>query len=166
ASLTGHLLFTSLHTNSAVGAIARLLDMGMEPYLVASSLTAVLAQRLARQVCPSCKAPYAPGPEVRKQMEELAARAKVQLPAGSLDRLVMGKGCDKCRRTGYSGRVLIMELLPMSQALRGLVLQKASMGELQKVAESEGMVNLLADGVRKVLAGRTTLVEVLRVVSV
>lgn len=166
ASLTGHLLFTSLHTNSAVGAVVRLLDMGMEPYLVASSLTAVLAQRLARRVCPSCKAPYSAGPEVRKQFEELAARARMRLPEGCLDGLVMGKGCEECRGTGYRGRVLVLELLPMSRTLRGLVLQKASVGELQKVAESEGMETLLADGLRKVLAGRTTLVEVLRVVSV
>lgn len=151
SSLTGHLVFSTLHTNDAPGAITRLIDMGIEPYLVSSSIDAVLAQRLIRLVCPKCK------------VEE---NDKLKITNYGLnDHTVfkVGAGCEDCRHTGYKGRTGIYELLLLDEDLRKLVLEKTSSGNIKKEALAKGMVTLRQDGFKKVKAGLTTIEEVLRV---
>ncbi|OGR96752.1 MAG: hypothetical protein A2V88_15510 [Elusimicrobia bacterium RBG_16_66_12] len=165
ASLTGHMLFTTLHTSSALGAITRLVDMGLEPFLIASALTAVSAQRLARAVCDACARPYEAS---RGEMADAQARARktgIALPEGLNSRLRRGEGCDRCRGTGYMGRALLFELAVMTPPLREMVLRKGSIDDLKAAAASGGMETLLLDGLRKAASGRTTLSEVLRVVD-
>ena len=153
ASLTGHLVFSTLHTNDAPSAIARLVDMGVEPYLVSSSLEMVIAQRLVRLVCPSCK-------EEAPRAEALAAIAELEsLEAKALYR---GRGCRNCQGTGYRGRTGIFELMPLTEEIQALTLQHAPMGEIRRVAIEQGMRTLRADGFRLVAEGKTTLEEVLR----
>jgi general secretion pathway protein E len=154
SSLTGHLVFSTLHTNDAASAVTRLLDLGIESYLVASSLVAVLAQRLVRRVCSDCAAPYQPTEAERLWLgvgEEKAQGLKV------------GKGCASCRGTGYRGRLGIFELLVLDDALRRLVGARAPASEMRDAAIRAGMRLLREDGVRKVLAGVTTIPEVERV---
>jgi len=154
ASLTGHLVFSTLHTNDAPGALTRLVDMGIEPYLVASSLEAVLAQRLVRLICPNCRESFRPAdPEV------LQAEFGQKAP----DLLYRGPGCRECQGTGYRGRTGIFELMLVTEGIRKLVLERASTGEIRKLAEEQGTKSLRDDGWRHVLQGRTTIEEVLRV---
>ncbi len=155
ASLTGHLVFSTLHTNDAPGATARLMDMGVEPYLVASSMEAVLAQRLVRLVCPHCRQSYRPSEAEGALLEKEVDRVP--------DELARGAGCRECQETGYRGRTGIFELMPVSEPIRELVLRGASSGEVRRQAVSEGMRSLRRDGWQHVLAGRTTVEEVLRV---
>jgi len=154
ASLTGHLVFSTLHTNDAPGALTRLVDMGVEPYLVASSLEAVSAQRLVRLICDKCKEDYRPA-DIDTLREELGP----QIP----DVLHRGAGCRECRGTGYRGRTGIMEFMLVSEGVRALILERGSAGEIRKLAMEEGMRSLREDGWRHVIAGRTTIEEVLRV---
>ncbi len=154
ASLTGHLVFSTLHTNDAAGAVPRLLDMGAEPYLIASVLDGVLAQRLVRRVCASCRVPETPSPG------DLVALG-VQAAAGV--RLWRGKGCDECRGTGYRGRTGIYELFPITEDVRSLVLRRAPTHELRRHAVQAGMTTLRLDGWAKACQGVTTIEEVLRV---
>ncbi len=154
ASLTGHLVFSTLHTNDAPGALTRLVDMGIEPYLVASSLEAVLAQRLVRLICSKCKEEYSP-PD-REVLED-------QLGPVLPDVLYRGKGCRECRETGYQGRTGIMEFMPVTEEIRALILERASAGEVRRLSAQGGMKSLREDGWRHVFAGRTTIEEVLRV---
>jgi general secretion pathway protein E len=147
ASLTGHLVLSTLHTNDAPSAITRLTDMGIEPYLLASSILGVLAQRLVRKICSECKVSYVAAPE--------------EFLAGS--KLYKGTGCPACFGTGYKGRAPIYELMPLSQSLKGHVLQNQGSEQLRKIARSQGMVSLVEDGVKLSLAGVTTSAEVLRV---
>jgi general secretion pathway protein E/type IV pilus assembly protein PilB len=154
ASLTGHLVFSTLHTNDAPGAVTRLVDMGVEPYLVASSLEAVLAQRLVRLICPSCKEAYRPA-----EPEALAEAFAPDVP----DELYRGAGCRECRGTGYRGRTGVFELMPVTEEVRRLILQQASSGDVRQQALRDGMLSLRKDGWRHVQAGRTTVEEVLRV---
>ena len=155
ASLTGHLVFSTLHTNDAPGAIPRLQDMGCEPYLVSSVLEGVLAQRLVRRICASCRAPYEAEPS------DLVA---LGLPPGEWRQaLFHGRGCAECRGTGYRGRLGIYELFPISEDVRSLILRKASSGELRRYATENGMATLREDGWAKARAGLTTVAEVLRV---
>ncbi|MBI5240407.1 MAG: type II/IV secretion system protein [Elusimicrobia bacterium] len=163
AALTGHLLLTTLHTTSAVGAVARLLDMGIEPFLLASALTATFAQRLARRVCDGCRETAAPTTEERTQLEALSLHAGLKASAGSFPTLHRGHGCSECRGSGYRGRVIVFEAFPATAELRPLIMRKASADELRQAAARAGMEPLLADGLRKVQAGITTLEEVLRV---
>jgi general secretion pathway protein E len=151
ASLTGHLVFSTLHTNDAPGAITRLVDMGVEPFLVASSLVAVLAQRLVRVLCPHCKEPWEPTAE---QLAEIG----VARPA-SVFRPV---GCDRCHHTGYRGRLGIFELMLVDDDIRGLITQRVDAKSIKRKAMEKGMNALRADGARKVLAGVTSVAEVLR----
>ena len=165
ASLTGHMLFTTLHTASALGAITRLVDMGLEPFLIASALTAVSAQRLARTVCDSCARPYEAS---RAEMADVNARTRktgTPLPEHLSSGLRVGAGCDACRGSGYLGRVLLFELAVMTPPLREAVLRKGSIDDLKTAASRAGMETLLLDGLRKAACGRTTLSEVLRVVD-
>jgi general secretion pathway protein E len=155
AALTGHLVFSTLHTNDAPGAVTRLLDMGAEPYLVASVLEGVLAQRLVRIICPACRVPHAPDPK------ELRAMGVERAPAdASLSR---GAGCAECRGTGYRGRSGIYEFMPMTEELRSLTLRKIPGHEIRQRATAAGMASLRQDGWQKCCLGVTTVEEVLRV---
>jgi general secretion pathway protein E len=159
AALTGHLLLTTLHTNSAAGAIARLLDMGVEPYLLASVLRGVLAQRLVGILCPACKKPRPASPEERA----LFAQAGVAAPADL--RLHEAEGCEACEGLGFVGRFGIFELLEMDEPIRELIRGRASTQSVAEKAARSGMRSMFADGLAKVLAGTTTLEEVCSVTS-
>jgi type II secretion system protein E len=154
AALTGHLVLSTLHTNDAPSAIARLQDMGAEPYLVASVLNCVLAQRLVRRVCATCRAPYEP------EARDLLAIGVADATGVELFR---GKGCEDCRGTGYRGRVGIYELFVITEDARGLILAKRPSGEIRRHAIERGMVTLRDDGWAKARAGITTVEEILRV---
>ena len=152
ASLTGHLVFSTLHTNDAPGALTRLIDMGIEPFLIASSITGILAQRLVRVICPKCKEKYTPSDEV---IHDLGLKEKVEL--------YRGKGCMHCKETGFSGRVGIFELLLMNETIKNMVTAKASSGDIKKNALASGMTTLYEDGIEKIKNGVTTAEEMLRV---
>jgi general secretion pathway protein E len=154
ASLTGHLVFSTLHTNDAPAAITRLQDMGVEPYLVASVLEGVLAQRLVRRICAACRVPDTPSPA---DLDALGVTA----PPGT--RLFRGKGCEECRSTGYRGRMGIYELFPITEDARSLVLRRAPARDIRQYAVSAGMVTLRLDGWRRACEGLTTVEEILRV---
>ena len=154
AALTGHLVFSTLHTNDAPGAVARLQDMGAESYLVASVLNGVLAQRLVRRICDACRAPYQP------DAGDLLAIGVTDATDIDLSR---GKGCDDCHGTGYRGRTGIYELFVITEEARGLILNKKPSGVVRRYAIEHGMVSLRDDGWSKVRAGITTIEELLRV---
>ena len=154
ASLTGHLVFSTVHTNDAPGAITRLVDMQVEPFLVASSLMAVLAQRLVRTICPECKEEYVPRAE---ELHELGLDPK------TTPKLWRGKGCSTCQNTGYLGRQGIFELMLVEENIRQLILQNADSATIKNKAREQGMVTLREDGAQKVMMGITTLEEVTRV---
>ena len=154
SALTGHLVLSTLHTNDASGAFTRLTDMGVEPFLVASTVEAVMAQRLVRLVCPECKASYQPDPR------DLPPDFPHDGDAVTLQR---GAGCPDCRQTGYRGRQGIFELLPVSDPIRELMIQRASSAAIKTQALREGLVTLRQDAWRHLLAGVTTIDEVLRV---
>jgi general secretion pathway protein E len=155
AALTGHLVFSTLHTNDAAGAVTRLVDMGVEPFLVSSSVTAILAQRLVRRVCDQCKTPYEPAP---------AEVARLGLQPGQYT-FFHGTGCAECTQTGYRGRLGLFEILLMDEGLRALILTHADAGSVREYADKRGLKTLRQDGAAKVLAGMTTTEEVLRVVQ-
>lgn len=155
AALTGHLVFATLHTNDAASAVARLVEMGAEPYLVASALRCVVSQRLVRNICQRCKEDFEAPPEL---MEKL--RGPVELPPPPL-RLWRGKGCRYCFNTGYRGRTVISELLPVDEAVRAKIVARAPSEAIAKAAEAQGMRPMYWDGVDKVLKGISTLEEVL-----
>ena len=156
AALTGHRVFSTLHTNDAASGITRLIDMGVEPFLIASSVNAFIAQRLVRVICPHCRETYKPAP---------ALLAELSLKPSSLVKGVLyrGTGCEKCLNTGYAGRVAIYEILPVTTAIRKLILSQADAMEIKEKAIEEGMVTLLKDGLEKAIRGVTTVEEVLRV---
>ncbi len=159
AALTGHLVFSTLHTNDASSALTRLIDMGIAPFLVSSAITAILAQRLIRKLCPRCKKAYEPA---KGDLEAVGLDA-AKLEGNTLYR---GVGCDDCRGTGYRGRLGIFELLEMSPDLREAVFRGAPTGEIRSLAQSSGgMVSLRRDAHRKILNGSTSLEEILRVLS-
>jgi general secretion pathway protein E len=159
AALTGHLVLSTLHTNDAATALTRLVDLGIEPYLVASTVAAVLAQRLVRRICESCRRPGELTDDQRAALGESGT---------ALREVWEGEGCDECRRTGYSGRTGIYELLVMEPRLREAVLEDVniSAGRLQALAQEAGMKLLKEDGLRLVAEGVTTVEEVLRVAGV
>lgn len=163
AALTGHLVLSTLHTNSAAGAIPRFLDMGAENFLLASTLVLVLAQRLVRQICEHCKESY-PAPDevaenVRQVLGELIPPEKKK---GKLE-LYRGKGCDKCDRQGYTGRTGVFEVMPISDRINRMIVEHKSETEISKVAVEEGMVTLIQDGYLKALEGITTVEETVMV---
>jgi general secretion pathway protein E len=157
AALTGHLVLSTVHTNDSASAVTRLLDMGLEDYLLTSTINAIAAQRLVRTLCHNCKEPFPAPPDLRARLN-LAEEGGVPV---MLHRAV---GCAACSFTGFSGRTMIVELLLMSEPLRRLVLRHAEAGELRQVAMEEGMRTMYAHGVAKVLAGVTTIEEVARAV--
>lgn len=155
AALTGHLVFSTLHTNEALGAIPRLLNMGVEPYLLSSSLVALMAQRLVRVICRECKEESEPGEEMLKAVG-FSERPKEK-------EFYYGKGCAHCYYTGFKGRVGICEIVPITPALIELISQRADTKKLERTAREEGMVPMMEDGLDKVFAGVTSLDEVIRV---
>ncbi len=159
AALTGHLVFSTLHTNDAASAVTRLIDMGVEPFLVSSSVNAILAQRLVRKICSHCREPYTPSPEYLEKLE---------LPEEQFADAVLyrGKGCSECLHTGYQGRIGIFELMVLSDEIKTLILTTSDAGQVKRQAMADPqtpMLTLREDGLQKVLAGDTTLEEVFRV---
>ena len=157
AALTGHLVFSTLHTNDSFGAMTRLLDMGIEPFLVSSSVIAVMAQRLVRRVCTQCRVAYRP---TREEIEVVGITPQ-QL--GGREIYKQGPGCANCKGKGYRGRTGIHELLVVDDEIRSLVMKNADAATIRRTATAHGMNTLREDGAEKVLAGITTIEEVLRV---
>ena len=156
-SLTGHLVFSTLHTNDAPGAITRLIDMQIEPYLVSSTIEGVIAQRLARRVCQNCCEMYHPAAQ---QLKEFFGHQTSEIDSGLL--IPRAVGCKECRDRGYRGRIGIFEVLVMSEELRSMTLQHTSMNQLRHAAIRSGMKTLREDGWNKVIAGHTTMDEIVR----
>jgi general secretion pathway protein E len=157
SALTGHLVLSTVHTNDAPSTVNRLLDMGVEDYLLTSTVIGILAQRLVRTLCAACREPHEALPEL---VEEMGLRKFA--PSGPIT-LWKAKGCPECANTGYSGRVGIVEMLTMTDAIRSLVMRHATAGDLRAQALADGMLTMYDDGLRKALRGVTTLEEVLRV---
>jgi len=155
ASLTGHFVFSTLHTNDAPGTVTRLIDMGIEPFLITSSLVGVLAQRLIRRVCPDCKVPYDPTDD---DLELLSLKRE---DVGDR-KFYYGRGCSYCNQTGYKGRKALVEMLSVSSTLRQLILHKSPTVVLAEQARKEGMITMREDGVRSIINGETTIEEVLK----
>jgi type II secretory ATPase GspE/PulE/Tfp pilus assembly ATPase PilB-like protein len=157
AAMTGHLVLSTLHTNDTVSSATRLIDMGVEPFLVASSTKAILAQRLVRKICNRCKMAYEPEKEILEELNLANIKQKIKF--------YKGKGCKNCRHTGYKGRVGLYEILLITEGVRRLIVAKAGYDNLLDKALEEGLIQLKYDGIRKVIQGITTLDEVLRVSS-
>lgn len=155
AALTGHLVFSTLHTNDAAGAITRLVDMGIEPFLVTSALRGVLAQRLVRRICPHCKEAYTP---------DVAEREYLGVQASDNIQVYRGAGCSKCNFTGYAGRMAIHEVLPIVAEMKELILSKAPDTEIFAAGRQYGVTSMREDGIQKIKNGETTVAELLRVV--
>jgi general secretion pathway protein E len=155
SALTGHLVFSTLHTNDAASAITRLVDMGVEPFLLSSSINAILAQRLVRIICPYCKEAYTPDKEALLKLGVT--------PDDSTQQVYRGRGCAKCHHTGYKGRCGIFELLLMDREMKHLILQTANANDIKELAIKNGMITLRHDGAMKVFQGITTIEEVYRV---
>jgi type IV pilus assembly protein PilB len=153
AALTGHLVLSTLHTNDAPGAVTRLLDLSVAPYLVSASLVAVLAQRLVRKICSNCKAEYEPAPGIRKIVEKLG---------GEGTKFYRGMGCKKCRNTGFAGRIAIHELFVPNDEIMEMISEQANLRKLRDKALENGMVPLQQDGIEKVKAGIVSIEEILR----
>jgi type IV pilus assembly protein PilB len=156
AALTGHLVFTTLHTNDCPSSVARLVDMGVQPFLLSSALMLILAQRLGRKICEDCKEPY------EGHEDQLVPLGHVRQGLGKVT-FYKGRGCQNCNFTGMKGRVAIYEVMPITEALRDLILKDASAAEIREAAQAEGMKTLRQAGLQKVLEGTTTPAEVLRV---
>ncbi len=154
ASLTGHLVLSTLHTNDAPSSITRLINIGVEPYLIAASANAVLAQRLVRKICAHCKTPYKPSVEYAEYMK---------MYGFSTENLYQGAGCENCRHTGYQGRLGLYELMSLDDVYRDMITKNPSVTELRRICRERGMITLRDDGFRKVQAGLTTIEEVMKV---
>lgn len=178
ASLTGHLVFSTVHTNSAAGALPRLLDMGAEPFLLASSMTAVIGQRVLRTICDNCKQPYTPEASVVQDIQNVLGKLldgwmksnpqKVEVAKKNNVPFMLykGAGCEKCGDSGYYGRVGIFEVLRVSEKIAKFILERADAATIEKAATEDGMIIMKQDGYIKVLDGTTTLEEVIRVAQV
>jgi type IV pilus assembly protein PilB len=156
AALTGHLVLSTLHTNDAPSTVPRFLDMGVEAFLLTSTLNLVLAQRLVRKICPSCVAEYKPSEEEKKVLEDRSGQDLSKI------KLYRGKGCDECGGSGYRGRFGIFEVFKMSDKIRELVLARSSVEKVRKQAIEDGMIEMFSDGLDKVSAGLTTIEEIIR----
>lgn len=163
AALTGHLVFSTLHTNNASGALPRLLDMHAEPYLLASTITAIVGQRVARKICPHCKKAYTPAPEMVADINQVLGKLWSGSAGSGQVQLFKGAGCSECANTGYLGRVGIFEVLPISEKVGRLVLERAPTSEIEAAAVADGMITMKQDGYSKVVEGVTTIEEILRV---
>jgi general secretion pathway protein E len=155
AALTGHLVFSTLHTNDSFGALTRLVDMGIEPFLVSSSVMAVLAQRLVRVLCPDCREAYLPSPSELNRVGLNSVQSSTPI--------YRAKGCRACRNTGYRGRSAVHELMIVDDDVRELVMRKADASSIRRACTSRGMKILRQDGAERVMAGQTTIEELLRV---
>ncbi|MCK4267484.1 MAG: Flp pilus assembly complex ATPase component TadA [Actinomycetia bacterium] len=158
SALTGHLVLSTLHTNDAPSSLTRLVEMGIEPFLVSSAVDCVVAQRLARKLCVSCKEPYKP---TKKALDDI----KFPVGVSKIDKIYRAKGCKKCNSTGYRGRIGLYEVLVVSENIERLVAKKVTSDELGKVAQEEGMKTLRHDGFLKVLSGDTSIEEIMRVTT-
>lgn len=156
AALTGHQVLSTLHTNDAAGAISRLDDMGIEPFLISSSVILACAQRLVRRICPNCKEEWEPEQEILEKLEITDVEGAT---------FYKGHGCERCKRRGYLGRAAIIEVLPVSEAVRRLIIKRASAAVIKNQAISEGMKSLRMVGIDKAREGVTTLEEILRVTA-
>ena len=156
AALTGHLVFSTLHTNDACSAITRLVNMGIEPYLIGAALNMVLAQRLVRRVCAKCRQAYDPPRTIRKALERMGMQNDV---------FYKGVGCKACRNTGYKGRIGVHELLVINDELRDAVVSDSSINAIRRIATAAGMITLKHDGFRKVREGITTIEEIFHIVG-
>lgn len=159
SALTGHLVLSTLHTNDAPSSISRLTEMGVEPFLVGSAVDAILAQRLARRLCSSCRAPYEPTLEALR-----TAGWDLESMGNEMPTLYKAEGCSACSGTGYKGRLALHELMIVSEEIERLTVEHASTDEIKKIAESQGMRPLRLDGLAKVAQGLTTIEEIFRVV--
>jgi type IV pilus assembly protein PilB len=158
ASLTGHMVLSTLHTNDAPSSITRLINIGVEPYLISAALNAVLAQRLVRKICTNCRQPATDvSAPLRAYMEKQGAP---DVP------LFVGAGCDRCRQTGYKGRVGLYELLELDEELRDLISSGAALAQIRRAALKSGMHSLRQDGLEKLAAGLTTVQEVMRITEI
>jgi general secretion pathway protein E len=162
ASLTGHLVFSTLHTNDAAGAVTRLADMGVQPFLVASSMVGILAQRLIRVLCGECKKPYTPTDE---ELAMAGITPRILEEAGNPRVVYRAQGCPACQNTGYQGRTGIYELMLIDDDIRQLILKNVDSGTIKKAAVARGMLTLLEHGASKVARGITTAAEVLSVTA-
>jgi type II secretory ATPase GspE/PulE/Tfp pilus assembly ATPase PilB-like protein len=156
--LTGHLVLSTLHTTTACGSIVRLVNMGVEPFMINSSVLCVMAQRLVRKVCPYCK-------QEDTLAEGVVKNLKIMLPKGQKPVFYRGKGCSRCLNFGYSGRVGIAEVLMLTPKIRDLILVRAQEHVVKQQARAEGMHTLREDGIRAALAGLTSLEEIIRVTA-
>jgi type II secretory ATPase GspE/PulE/Tfp pilus assembly ATPase PilB-like protein len=165
AALTGHLVLSTLHTNDAATAIPRLTDMKVEPFLVASTVNLIIAQRLLRKICDSCKAPYS---MTRQELEKHIPSAIIHKHFGANPVLMFykGNGCKVCHNTGYLGRLGVFEVLEVSKEIRKLISEKVDSDVINKLAVDEGMNTMLDDGLEKVIKGMTTIEEVMRVTKI
>jgi general secretion pathway protein E len=154
SSLTGHLVLSTLHTNDAAGAFPRLIDIGAEPFLIATSILGVISQRLVRVLCPHCKAPHEPSDFELNTLGVTRQQAAIA-------QICKAVGCNQCNQKGYVGRTLIQELLPVTDDIRSLIMQKRDGNTIKKQAIANGMLTFREDGMRKVLAGITTIEELL-----
>lgn len=161
AALTGHLVFSTLHTADAAGALPRLIDLGAERFLLASSINAIVGQRIVRKICDACKEAYTPPAQLLEEIKSILGTLYPQ--KASEVQLYRGKGCSECGRTGYKGRIGIFEVLSVGNKIAQIVLEKPDSNEIEKEAIAEGMITMKQDGYLKVLAGWTTVEEVLRV---
>jgi general secretion pathway protein E len=161
SSLTGHLVFSTLHTNDSAGAVTRLLDLGLEPYLVSSSVIAVMAQRLVRKICPDCKEEYDPAPQELRALG--LGNGRTSIDHDGPQKFYRGTGCDKCFQTGYRGRTGVYELMLVDEETQDFIYRRETAGKIKRQALETGMQTLRMDGARKVLLGTTTISEVLRV---
>jgi type IV pilus assembly protein PilB len=157
AALTGHLVLSTLHTNDAPSSVTRLVDIGIEPYLIAASLNGILAQRLVRRICPGCKQPY----KAPEQFNQYLKGEDIKP-----NQIFHGAGCDKCRGSGYAGRIGIYEMLTVDDKFRNVITSDSSVSNMRRVFCESGGLTLYDDGIRKVKKGLTTLDEVLRVTEV
>jgi general secretion pathway protein E len=162
ASLTGHLVLSTVHTNDAAGAITRLVDMGVQPFLVASSLVGVLAQRLVRVLCPTCRAPYVP---TREERDQVGLTDEIWAQAGNPKAIYKARGCPECQGTGYQGRTGIYELMLVDDDIRQLILKSVDSSTIKRAATDRDMVTLMQHGAYKVAQGITTAAEVLSVTA-
>lgn len=161
ASLTGHLVFSTLHTDSAAGALPRLIDMGAETFLLASTINASMGQRIARKICTHCKVDYSPPAEIVKELEKVLGNLMPR--TNSPVRLFKGSGCEVCGHSGFLGRVGIYEVMAISEGVQKLILQRSDSSTIEAQAKREGMITMKQDGYLKVLSGITTIDEILRV---
>jgi type II secretory ATPase GspE/PulE/Tfp pilus assembly ATPase PilB-like protein len=160
AALTGHLVFSTLHTSDAAGALPRLLDLGAEGFLLASSINAIVGQRIVRKICTYCKESYMPPQQLVTEIQSILGSL---FPKTQAIKLYRGKGCSECGNTGYMGRIGIYEVLPVTEKISQLVVQHPTVITIQKQAIADGMTTMQQDGYLKALAGWTTIEEVLRV---